>query len=443
MSDDKSPRILVCAPSNQATDLILQRLSPYLKPKDMLRILAFSRPRDTVPSDVLKYAYYNHEEDGFAIPPEDQVKQKSVVCVTISSGAKLPFHNVLGHFTHIFIDEAGHAMEPEAISCFTKSIKVSTEEPPVIVLAGDPKQLGPIIRSDMAKNFCLEKSLLERLHQRLEHENLHKNTDITTKLISNYRSHPAILKCPNERFYGGDLKACANEFERISYEKWEHLPNPKKKFPIIFHGVLGEDSREGNSPSWFNASECEVVRYYVDKLLKDTKMNKPKPEQIGIISPYFKQVQKIRMLLQKRGHGDCKVGSVEEFQGSERRVIIISTVRSSVDHIQYDNKFKLGFLSNAKRFNVAITRAQALLIVIGNPNVLVQDPHWKSFLEYVIESGGYTGCEFSVDGEDANSDIDELSMISYTTNPDDRDIDVLGAVSTTTAQEGPAWRNEE
>ncbi len=285
---DDQFRVLVCAPSNQATDLIVERLSSYLPPSAMLRILAFSRDKATVPLNVLNYAYYSDIEDGFIIPPENEIKKKKVVCVTISTASKLPFYGVLGHFTHIFLDEAGHAMEPETISCFAKSVKLSTTDPPAIVIAGDPKQLGPIIRSDLAMQFGLEKSLLERLYQRLEDEGLEKNNQIITKLIQNYRSHPAILKCPNERFYNGDLVASADPFVNKNLDQWEHLL--KKRFPVIFHGVEGDDMREGNSPSWFNASECQIVREYVDKLVKYTKKNSVKPEEIGIISPYRKQV---------------------------------------------------------------------------------------------------------------------------------------------------------
>ena len=68
-------------------------------------------------------------------------------------------------------------------------------------------------------------------------------------------------------------------------------------------------------------------------------------------------------------------------QGQERRVIIISTVRSSPEYVQMDNQYKLGFLRNPKRFNVAITRAKALLIIVGNPHILAQVRHYMNILD--------------------------------------------------------------
>jgi helicase MOV-10 len=430
-------RLLVCAPSNTAVDLILQRLAEYLQPDEMLRILAFSRDKSTVPPDVMKYSYFCNEQNGFVIPPNnDIVKSKKVVCVTLSTGGKLPYHNLMGHFTHVMIDEAGHAMEPEVLSCIAKTVKVSTKQPPVIVLAGDPKQLGPIIRSNIAKSFGLEKSLLERMHERIES---YEDRRFITTLVQNYRSHPKILELSNHRFYNGKLQACADKFVRENLQNWEHLP--KKGFPLIFHGVEGQDSREGNSPSWFNPDECQIVKYYVDNLVRGTRSNKVKPEEIGIVTPYHKQGQKIRSLLAKHGYSECKVGSVEEFQGSERRVIIISTVRSSVEYINFDNKHKLGFVANPKRFNVAITRAQALLIIIGNPRVLAQDGDWNALLEFCIQGGGYTGCDYTLKQEDSKDDSGVDEMCSDT--EEDRDGKEYEMVSAVTGQEGPAWRSEE
>jgi helicase MOV-10 len=73
-------------------------------------------------------------------------------------------------------------------------------------------------------------------------------------------------------------------------------------------------------------------------------------------------------------------------------VIIVSTVRSSPDLVlTHDAKFNLGFLKNEKRLNVAITRPQALLIIVGSPSVLYHDPNWKYLIDYCIESGAYRG----------------------------------------------------
>jgi len=72
-------------------------------------------------------------------------------------------------------------------------------------------------------------------------------------------------------------------------------------------------------------------------------------------------------------------------------VIIISTVRSSKEFVNYDLKHTLGFVANPRRFNVAITRAKALLIVIGDPSVLSLDPLWRAFLNYVHTNGGWKG----------------------------------------------------
>jgi len=94
-----------------------------------------------------------------------------------------------------------------------------------------------------------------------------------------------------------------------------------------------------------------------------------------IITPYNKQSHKIFRLLKLNGINDIKVGSTELFQGQERKIIIISTVRSSLEYLGFDKKHNIGFLDNAKRFNVAATRARSLLIVVGNPHVYVACIH--------------------------------------------------------------------
>jgi len=216
------------------------------------------------------------------------------------------------------------------------------------------------------------------------------NPYFCTKLLQNYRSHPAILQLPSILFYHNELVASADETMRNSFCKWDELPS-KDNFPIIFHGVIGVDIQEGNSPSWFNPTEAILVHNYIEKLQK-YKASGFDLSQVGIISPFRKQVEKIRTLLKGRSMQQVKVGSVEDFQGQERRVIIVSLVRSSSQYLEFDLKYNIGFLKHPKRFNVAVTRAQCLVIVIGNPYILMEDLYWGAFLRWCIKSNAYVGC---------------------------------------------------
>jgi len=107
----------------------------------------------------------------------------------------------------------------------------------------------------------------------------------------------------------------------------------------------------------------------------------------------FFQKDKIRTALKLNflNNEVCKVGTVEEFQGGERKVIIISTVRSYHEDRVDDNKHRLNFIYNPKRFNVMITRAKCMLIIVGNPHVLNECKYWKELLKFCIKLGAYKG----------------------------------------------------
>ena len=97
----------------------------------------------------------------------------------------------------------------------------------------------------------------------------------------------SFLQLPNEMFYDDELEACADKLKRESLCSWSRLPC--KGFPIIFEGIKGRDMREEKSPSFFNPEEAAVVVQYV-KDLKDARGINVLPSQIGVISPYRKQV---------------------------------------------------------------------------------------------------------------------------------------------------------
>ena len=132
-------------------------------------------------------------------------------------------------------------------------------------------------------------------------------------------------------FYHNELKVYAPSEKSDVLLEWEGLV--RRGFPLVFHGVIGEDMQEGNSPSWYNPVEALQVVKYV-QALKDNATFAPRLSEVGVVTPYRKQVEKIRQLLRKLGCcegggavGGVKVGSVEEFQGQERTAIIISMVR--------------------------------------------------------------------------------------------------------------------
>ena len=118
---------------------------PIVKRSEMLRIVAFSRDKSSVPDVILPYTNYDENQESFVPPLPTRIKTFTVVAVTIAFGGKVFNKGVRDHFTHVFIDEAGHAIEPEAVSCLALVTKQSMDKPPAVILAGDPNQLGPIV----------------------------------------------------------------------------------------------------------------------------------------------------------------------------------------------------------------------------------------------------------------------------------------------------------
>jgi helicase MOV-10 len=275
---DPSAHILACTPSNSAADLLASRLMTLGK-DSLFRFYASSRVKDAVPAELLEFTFMN--PDGhFSLPPRNELEAfRVIVCTCVSASFA---HNVgirRGHFSHIFFDEAGQATEPEVMIALKTMADLRTN----VVLAGDPKQLGPIIRSALARRLELDVSYMERLMKDTMYDE-HGGHGVTyafyspfdtfltfvrsvVKLKKNYRSHEAILKFPNERFYGGELVPCADVSIRNAC-----LGRPvlvAKTFPVVFHAISGQDLREASSPSFFNIHEAQEVKSYIKKLRND------------------------------------------------------------------------------------------------------------------------------------------------------------------------------
>uniref|UniRef100_A0A8C4IA42 RNA helicase n=1 Tax=Dicentrarchus labrax TaxID=13489 RepID=A0A8C4IA42_DICLA len=337
---DPSAHILACAPSNSACDLLCERLMVHMERHQVYRLYASSRDPNTVPKDLLKHCNWDQSQEAFVFPDKGNLMKYTIVVTTMITAGRLVSIGIpVGHFTHVFLDEGGQAVEPECVIPIAGLLSAGEGQ---LVLAGDPKQLGPILRSPLALDHGLGLSLLERLMMKnplyqKSTDSGHFDTRFVTKLLRNYRSHAAILKIPNELFYENELQVFADQWDREAYCNWEYLPK--------------------------------------------------------------------------------KVGSVEEFQGQERKIIMISTVRSSINYVKMDEDFNIGFLSNKKRFNVAVTRARSLLIVVGNPVILNKDSTWKTFISYCVEENGYTGFDFK-DAEGEDDIVSRLATLKINVDSD-------------------------
>ncbi|XP_068634205.1 probable RNA helicase SDE3 [Aristolochia californica] len=379
----KGAQILVCAASNSAADHILERLinnkMTNVKKSEIFRLNAPSRGYEDIQPEILQFCFF--DDMVFKSPPLGALLSYKIIISTYSSASLLYAEGVpRGHFSHLFLDEAGQASEPEIMISIANFCQRTT----VVILAGDPMQLGPVVLSKEAENFGLGKSYLERLFECEPYFNGDDN--FVTKLVRNYRSHPAILRLPSELFYKGELMAC-REQKDASLNDWSDLPC--KDFPVLYLGLQGCDEREGSNPSWFNRFEASKVVEIIRRLCVSTDVTE---EDIGVITPYRQQVVKIKGALEAIDMEGVKVGSVEQFQGQERRVIIISTVRSTVKHNEFDSRHNLGFLTNPKRLNVSVTRAKSLLVIVGNPYIITKDPYWDKLLRYCSDNNSYQGC---------------------------------------------------
>ncbi|CAE7206629.1 mov10b.2 [Symbiodinium sp. CCMP2456] len=377
-------KVLATAPSNAAADLICEKLGAAGIVK-MLRLNGMLRNEADVPPSVKPFTRRGQAGfDTFSIPSLEELQSFDIIVSTctaagyLASQARLP-----GWFTHVFVDEAAQALEPEVL------IPISVAEAgALVVLAGDFKQLGPVIRSPEAAQRGLDTSLLERVvqHIGIDHRRVHT-------LLRSYRAHPSIMHIYNITMYGGMLQ-CSCPASSYDMTHWSRcsLGAVGTRHPVIFHHVCGSEARESTSPSWSNPDEVEVLRTYVQEL---SAMGVPATD-VGIITPYQLQCKRLRLMC-KTEQFPALVGTTEQFQGRENRIILISTVRSRQENeVPMDLKFALGFVGNEKRSNVALSRARSMLVLVGNLRLLSADSHWNKIIRLAAERGYCSGQPFEL-----------------------------------------------
>lgn len=401
--------ILVVAPSNTAVDLLTQRLS-----EEELEVVRVGNPARV--SDELMYKTLDHRlashsvmkeikrlrkqanefrnmahtykrnfgkaerdqrkalfEEAYKIIKEvsrleqygidDILSKADVVTATLVGSNHYTVRNL--NYRAVVIDEAGQALEP---ACWIPILKA-----PKLIMAGDFFQLPPTIKSTDAAKGGLATTLMEKC--------VGKYPEAVVLLEEQYRMNEAIMGYSSSVFYENRL---------IAHESVANHRVIPEEVPLMYIDTAGcgfEEKPEGTS--YINPEEAGFLFKHLTKLaaeIKSSHIDEGLPS-IAVISPYKQQVFLMQDLLSYSpelvAYGPAlSVNTIDSFQGQERDVVYISMTRSN-------EKGDIGFLSDIRRMNVAMTRARKKLVVVGDSATLAQFGFYGDFIEFAEKKNAY------------------------------------------------------
>ena len=269
------------------------------------------------------------------------------------------------HFTSLFIDEAAQALEAACWIAIARADRV--------VLAGDHHQLPPTIKCPEAARAGLNRTLMQKVTER--------KPDVVSLLDIQYRMNDAIMRFPSRWFYHGALRSAPDVRHRGILE-WDT--------PVVWFDTAAcgfEEQSPADSLSRVNREEAALLVRLLQQYMERIGRERLLDERIdfGIISPYKSQVQYLRSLIRKQAFFRpfrelITVHTVDGFQGQERDVIFISLVRAN-------DTGQIGFLSDLRRMNVAITRARMKLAIVGDAPTLTRHAFYRALFDYIQEEG--------------------------------------------------------
>lgn len=413
---EKEKQVLVCAPSNAAVDLLAEKLT-----EQGLRVLRIGHPArvteqslsKTLDAQIAMHEYYKElrvlrkkmtqlrdmafkykRDFGYAERQQrklllqeakamkadadvlefyivnDLLNNSDVITCTLVGAAN---HTLRGkRYKTVFIDEAGQALEP---ACWIPILRAER-----VIFAGDHCQLPPTIKSIEASREGLSQTLFEKCIQRQPHT--------ASMLQVQYRMHEDIMRFPSRYFYHDELIA-HETVQRHALQKTGDEGELVSLPPIDFIDTAGcgfTEAQDSETLSRFNEEEGQLLIRQLEKLIREVGTD-DWTHTIGIITPYSAQVERLAKLAEASEELSMvaryiSINTVDAFQGQERDIIAISFVRSN-------DKSEVGFLSDIRRTNVAITRARKKLIMVGDSATLGTHPFYLELLDYVQQKGFY------------------------------------------------------
>lgn len=269
-------------------------------------------------------------------------------------------------FEVVVVDEAAQSVE---VSCLS-ALQLGNRH---AVLVGDPQQLPATIFNVSGRNSKYDRSLFQRLEEAGQPVYM---------LNEQYRMHPKISHFPRHIFYGGALLDGPNVREPEYGNPLRGLvcrsvPNFQ---PFTILDLDSREERGGTSLS--NTGEARLAVHLFEQLKYHTR-GASIASRVAVITPYAQQCKLLRQYftdcLGRNYRDSVEVNTVDAFQGREANIVIFSAVRAAGSH-------GIGFLSDVRRMNVALTRAKHFLFVIARCQSVIVNPYWKDLVEHARSS---------------------------------------------------------
>ncbi len=294
---------------------------------------------------------------------DDILSAAQVVTATLVGAAHQTISNIEFHIA--VIDEAGQALEP---ACWIPILRARK-----LVMAGDHNQLAPTVKSIEAEKKGLSTTLMEKV------VSMYPSSVVLLK--QQYRMNEVIAGFSSQEFYSGLLEADSSVAHQVLFTGDQ---------PFLFIDTAGagyEEIREGNKIS--NPEEAAFTVKHLVTLAEQLKEYYTTDDfpTIGLISPYRQQVEVLRQSVAQIPKlaslgSRLTVSTIDSFQGQERDIIYISLTRSNADA-------SIGFLSEVRRMNVAMTRARKKLVMVGDSATLAGSGFYEDLIGYADRHGSY------------------------------------------------------
>lgn len=266
-------------------------------------------------------------------------------------------------FHTLIIDEATQALEP---ACWIPILRASK-----LIMAGDPQQLPPTIKSSGSVAQALMHTLMQKC--------MEQYPEAVVSLQQQYRMHTSIMAFPSKHFYANKLYADNSVASQSILAS---------DLPLQFVDTAGCGFEEKDKDSSiYNPEEASfTVRLLIQYLGELNKSEIQDWPSVGIISPYRAQVlelnERVVASVLRTYEGTLNIHTIDSFQGQERDIICISLCRSNPNGT-------IGFLADIRRMNVAMTRARKKLLVIGDSSTLTTHSFYRDFITFCEEHGFY------------------------------------------------------